>query len=175
MKLADLLRTKNLFIDGVSKEILKRINESMWDAYDLYRDDEKLAQCVSALVGLLALLGGRQNFARIIAAAIRDPAVDPNAKAKLLGALIQMQVAVDAARERADTTGLGSLSDSELEAELKRISEAMKARRARVMHQPVPPEAQFKRNPKSIFSFKQCQPVPRPPISRDGQKGKDST
>lgn len=168
MKLADLIRTKNLFIDGVSKEILKRVNTAMWDAFDLYRDNDKLAQCVSALVGLLALLGGRRNFARIIAAAIRDPAVDPNAKAKLLGAVIHMQLIVDAARENADANRLGSLSTTELEKELSRVAEEMFARRARAFGLPRPPEAKRKRGPRSAT---QRQNVTCPPTQRDGQAG----
>lgn len=128
-RLSQLLKLKVRLVDGVTKEICKALNKTMWDAFDLHRSNVKLAECIAALVGVMALLGGRQGFARIVAAAIRDPDVDPTAKAKLLAAVIRMQLVVDAEQKNADSA-INLMSDEDLQNELIHLTKEVKERRA---------------------------------------------
>lgn len=133
MSRSKLLKAKNLFVDGVTKEISKAVSDRMWDAYETYRDREKLATCVSALTGMLAYLGGAKNWARIIAAAIRDPEVSPASKANLLSAIIRMQVVVDTEKTLSEDARVAKLTDAELATEFQSLTRSLQTKRGLVV------------------------------------------
>jgi len=123
-KLPPLARLKQTFADTISKEIHSKIRGRVYEASaNSFNHDPFAKICFEAVSATIEYLGGPIQFARLVAAIIRDRDVKTETKSDLMRSLLYVQIQLDAEERRARAAALDNLSTRQLEESVNFIIE----------------------------------------------------